>query len=275
VASVGASVEVHEIESTVINRFRQSRPINTLTWWKDLKFLRHFFKFCVDQKWTSENPASRVSMPKNVKPGDTEPYTRDEVARILAACDVIGRSAYERLRGRALVLLLRYTALRIGDVATLAKDRIRNGEIYLMTTKTGKVVKLPLIEELRRALEVLPTPKNANGKSKYFFWNGVGVDRTVIRSAEKTLRAVFDASGVKRAHCHRFRHTLATELLENGATLEDVSEILGNSPAVVRKHYAKWTVGRQARITTLMRSVFDTQKIHKDNVVATYFESVN
>ncbi|HXA65841.1 MAG TPA: tyrosine-type recombinase/integrase [Bryobacteraceae bacterium] len=52
---------------------------------------------------------------------------------------------------------------------------------------------------------------------------------------------MFKASGVDGAHAHRFRHTLATKLLEAGESLEDVAEILGNSPNIIRKHYAKWS----------------------------------
>ena len=66
---------------------------------------------------------------------------------------------------------------------------------------------------------------------------------------------MFKKSGVKRAHAHKFRHTLATELLGQGATCEDVADILGNSPAIIRKHYAKWTAARQARIDSLMEAV--------------------
>jgi hypothetical protein len=110
-------------------------------------------------------------MPKNIQPTDKEPYTRNDVIKILAACDAIGHYGYERLRARAMVLLLRYT--------------------------------------------------------------------------------------------HRFRHTLATELLEAGGSLEDVAEVLGNSPNIIRKHYAKWSRLRQERISTLMRTVFDTPLIHE------------
>ena len=55
------------------------------------------------------------------------------------------------------------------------------------------------------------------------------------------------------------RHTLATELLENGWTYEDVAEVLGNSAAIVRKHYAKWSKGRQSRLTQMLESVFSVQ----------------
>jgi integrase len=80
----------------------------------------------------------------------------------------------------------------------------------------------------------------------------------VVGIAERTLSAIFKKSGVKNAHAHRFRHTLATRLLEQGATFEQVADILGNSPAVVRKHYGKWSKGRQDNIDRLMLAHFKT-----------------
>ncbi len=71
----------------------------------------------------------------------------------------------------------------------------------------------------------------------------------------RLLRAVFKAAGVQGAHAHRFRHTLATELLGRGASYEDVADILGNSPEIVRKHYGKWSAARQSRIDELMNHV--------------------
>ena len=43
-----------------------------------------------------------------------------------------------------------------------------------------------------------------------------------------------------------------------GATFEQAADILGNSPAVVRKHYGKWSKGRQEKIDRLMFSHFKT-----------------
>ena len=77
------------------------------------------------------------------------------------------------------------------------------------------------------------------------------------------MGTVFKRSGVKNAHAHRFRDTLATRLLENGATFEEVADILGNSPAVVRKHYGKWSKGRQANIDRLMLGHFATLNTDK------------
>ena len=129
---------VDQIDLESLNAFRGARELSVRTWTKELEILRHFFRFCLDNEWILRNWAEKVHMPKNLKPADREPYQPNEVARIIAACDVIGRGAYERLRARAMVLLLRYTALRISDVAMLERNRIRDGEIFVRTTKNGK-----------------------------------------------------------------------------------------------------------------------------------------
>ena len=70
------------------------------------------------------------------------------------------------------------------------------------------------------------------------------------------MATVYEASEVPRACSYRFRHTLATELLEMGATFEEVGDILGDSPEIIRKHYAKWSAGRQARISDLLQRLW-------------------
>ncbi|MCP5111731.1 MAG: tyrosine-type recombinase/integrase, partial [bacterium] len=241
------------VDLETITAFRTSRKISARTWIKELEILRHFFRYCLDNEWTARNWAQKVPIPKNLKPADREPYSVNDVVKILAACETMGRQPYERLRARAMVLALRYTALRISDVALLAKDRIRRGEIYLRTLKNGKVVKLPVHPDLQAALDALPVPRGADGPGcPYFFWSGHGTARSMIRDATRTLAAVYKASGVPGACSHRFRHTLATEVLELGGTLEQAADILGDSVAVVRKHYAKWSAGRQASINELV-----------------------
>ena len=128
---------------------------------------------------------------------DKEPYKPNDIIKILAACDAIGQRPYERLRARAMTLLLRYTALRIGDVATLARDRVRDGEIYLRTMKNGKVVKLPVHAELQAALDASRADRTT-GESKYFFWSGNGTTRSMIRDATRTM-----ASGLQDVWCRR------------------------------------------------------------------------
>ncbi|MGP8247083.1 MAG: tyrosine-type recombinase/integrase [Bryobacteraceae bacterium] len=200
--------------------------------------------------------------------------TLQEESEILAACDQIGggkynRSGarYEQLRARGMIMLLRHTALRVSDVCTLRKDAVswdsekNTWRVFLYTQKTGDPVFLPIPESMKLVLDALPAPRNAPQDYAYYFWNGQSSRRALVGIAERTLSAVFRKSGVKDAHAHHYRHTLATRLLEQGATFEEVADILGNSPEVVRKHYGKWSKGRQANIDRPMMAHFQTAAV--------------
>jgi site-specific recombinase XerD len=260
-----------DVSVEVLEDFRHSRIISLVTWSVELQTLRTFFSYCVSRKWITTNPASELKAPRNLKPNDVVPYTLQEESQILTACERIGggkynRSGerYEQLRARAMIMLLRATALRVSDVSTLQKDAVSwdqessTWRVRLRTQKSGEPVYLPIPEELKLILDALPLPRNAAQDCAYFFWNGQTSRRAVVGIAERTLAAVFKKSGVKSAHAHRFRHTLATRLLAEGATFEQVADILGNTPGVVRKHYGKWSKGRQANIDRLMFAHFKT-----------------
>ena len=250
---------ISELTADSLDTFRAGRALKPITSSKELQLLRQFCGFCKDRRWAADNVAARIKSPRNIKPNDVEPFTAAEVTEIIKACDVIGRTSYERRRAKVMVLALRYTALRIGDVAMLARDRISEAanrwRIFLRTEKSGKPVFLPIPGELKDALDALPLPRGADRECRYFLWNGTTSERAMKGIAERTLAAVFKKSGVPKAHAHRFRHTLATELLGRGASFEDVADILGNSPEIVRKHYAKWSPARHARIDELMEKV--------------------
>jgi integrase len=66
---------------------------------------------------------------------------------------------------------------------------------------------------------------------------------------------VFRKAKIAGAHAHRFRHTLATDILARGGTMADVAGVLGISEHIARRHYAKWSAARQERIATIVRAV--------------------
>jgi len=259
--------DLSELKLESLDAFRAGRKLGPLATLRELGRLRYFFKFCLKRKWLTENPAAESEAPRNIRPTEVVPYEAAEVAAMLAAAEGLGKTSYERLRARALILVLRYTGLRITDAITLERERINDSQLLLHTHKTGGLVFMPIPEELQKALDSLPCPRGTVGESRYFFWNGSMSKRAVKGTAERTLAAVFKASGIKGAHAHRFRHTLATDILVKGGTEQDVADILGISPAIVRKHYAKWSQARQRRITDLMRSVYSgTYKVRDQNV---------
>src|SRR5258705_11881890 len=106
-----------------------------------------------------------MKSPRNIKPNEVVPYTLTEESKILAACEGFGGGRnpnggvpYERLRARALVQVLRHTALRVSDVCTLRKDAISLDSdksmwrVLLRTQKTGDPVYLPIPDALKLAL---------------------------------------------------------------------------------------------------------------------------
>ena len=265
---------VADVTTDALEEFRGTRSIGKVTWKVERQMLITFLHFCVSRKWISINPAKELKAPRNLKPNEVVPYTLQEESKILAACDQIGggkyhRSGarYEQLRAWAMIMLLRHTALRVSDVCTLRKDAVswdpekNTWRVFLYTQKTGDPVFLPIPESVKLVLDALPLPRNAAQACSYYFWNGQTSRRAVVGIAERTLSAVFKKSGVKGAHAHRYRHTLATRLLEQGATFEQVADILGNSPEVVRKHYGKWSKGRQANIDRLMFAHFESAAV--------------
>ena len=82
--------------------------------------------------------------------------------------------------------------------------------------------------------------------------------RSLVKGAWRTLAAVFRLSGVAGAHPHRFRHSLASELIAKGGTIQEVGAILGDSPVTIGRYYAKWTPEYQARQDVLIRKIHGT-----------------
>jgi site-specific recombinase XerD len=238
-----------------LDAYRSTRKLKALTWSKELQLLRTFFEFCRKRKWSEENPARDMDMPSNPKPRPREPYTVEEIGRIVSACDTFGKAHYERLRARAMILLMRYYGLRVSDVATLRRDRVRATEIFLHALKNGASIWLPLYPDVKFALEAVPPTMGAPDGCPYVFWTGLGDRDGHIRTVIGTLHAVFKKSGVEGASAHRFRHTLATEVLVKGGSIEDAANVLGDSPNIIRKHYAKWSPAYQQRTVDLFHRI--------------------
>jgi site-specific recombinase XerD len=245
---------IHLVDLTLerLDGLRDWRQLAPLTWSRELEILRHFYRFAMRRKWCRENVAAEMDGPKNPPlVRERMPFSPAELVSILAAAGQYGDSAYSRLRARALVLILRHTALRLGDAVQLRRDAIQDGRLVVITEKKKRKVSIRLCAELRQALEMLPLPIGAAADCPYFLWNG-NSRNTAVKDAGRMLAKIFKRAGVESGHAHRFRHTLAAEILSKGGTAEEVATFLGDSPAVVRDHYAKWTTDRQDRLDELV-----------------------
>jgi hypothetical protein len=61
----------------------------------------------------------------------------------------------------------------------------------------------------------------------------------------------------------RFRATFARVLLQNGVEVQDVADLIGDTPAVLIKHYARWMPERQLRLTKILQKAFADKKQSK------------
>ena len=225
-------------------------------WTKDVELLCQFFGFCQDRGWIVGNPAKFLRIPK-IEANEVVPYTRNEIVRIIAACDKFGRTNYERRRAHAMVLVMRYAGLRISDVVTLSRDHLKGNRLEKRAIKNNKWIRVELATAVLDAFDRLPPPKGAPmGNKRLFFSDATGL-RTLVKAAWRTMSA-FKRSGVENAHPHRFRHTLASELLGEGGSIEKVAGILGDNPATISRYYAKWTPEFQSGQDALIRKIHVT-----------------
>lgn len=251
-------IYVDRVNVETLDRYAKWRSKERWAWIKEIELLRQFFEFCRDREWTTKNPARALKRPRLQEANHVVPYNQKEITKILFACEGIGKSKYERLRARAMTLLMRHAGLRISDVVTLSRDHIQGVYLVKQAVKNGRRIQVELQPDVLNALAAVPHPKAATADSKMFFAGEGSSTRSLVKGAWRTMAAVFARSGVEKAHPHRFRHTLASELLGKGATYEEIAAILGDSPAIVRRHYAKWTTEYQSRQDDLIRKIHVT-----------------
>jgi site-specific recombinase XerD len=226
---------------------------------KRIEYVRAFFRFCHQSGWVETNPAHVVKPPLADDKG-VETFTEEEVDRMLATADSFNTrgkfGAGNRRRIRAMILLLRYSGLRISDAAVLARDRLAGDKLSVRTVKTGTEVWCPLPNKAAAALSASPSDN-----SKYFFWNGACRPTSTVKVWECTFQRVFELAKIPRhkAFIHNFRHSFATDLLTRGIPIEDVAILLGNSVKIVEKHYAHLVKARRERLEQRVRKLWSAE----------------
>lgn len=222
-----------ELDLNQLRKFRALWRDGNFAALKKLGRLIALFAFAQESGWVADNPARNIKKPKITVP-PTLPFSQQEMIAILAACAQLAEPSARRVR--ALVLLLRYSGMRIGDGATCPVDRLTGDRLFLYTQKTGVPVNVKLPPFVVEALQTMQKIS-----SQYFFWTGEGSKETVAGNWRRTLRGVFESARIVHGHPHRFRDTFAVELLLDGVPLERVSVLLGHSSIrVTEKHDAPW-----------------------------------
>jgi site-specific recombinase XerD len=223
---------------------------------KRFEYVRAFFRFCALSGWLIVNPALAVKMPRS-NPVHIETFDPEDIDRLLDAADrfrIAGTlGAGIRPRIRAMILLLRYSGLRISDATVLARSSLKGDVLKLRTIKTNANIWCPLPPRVIEALTNTP-----NGNPDYFFWNGRSMATSAVKVWEHTFTRVFEMAEIPddKRFIHNFRHTFATDLLARGVPIEDVALLLGNSVKIVEKHYSHFVRARQERLQERVRTLW-------------------
>jgi integrase/recombinase XerC len=206
---------------------------------RKLSALRTFYRFCQKTGRAAVNPADRLRNPKVPKrlPDVLRP---EEVSAVLEATDGEGPLA---LRNRAMLELLYSSGLRVSELTGMDVDRVDlRGSSVRVIGKGNKERQVPIgrpaAAALRRWLEARAGLPKAIGQAALFV--GLSGRRFGDRQVRSVLRDAALKSGLgRRAHPHLLRHCFATHLLENGADLRSIQEMLGHASLSTTQRYTQ------------------------------------
>ncbi len=203
---------------------------------------RNFFKFLENEGLISANPTENIESPKiSRKLPDFLSYV--EVEMLLNKPDVSKKIG---LRDKAILEIMYSSGLRVSEVINLELNNINFDESFLNVF--GKGSKERIIPIGKIALKWLGKyilegrPYFANNKSKYFvFLNTKG-----YKMSRMAIWLIVDkyaklANIKKKVHPHTLRHTFATHLLEGGADIRVIQELLGHSDISTTQIYTHIT----------------------------------
>lgn len=245
-----------------------------------------FFNFCMEQGWLKENPAKKIKkVPRQQEA--TLPFTREQYdALIEATYHYDGRGkrwngeTTNSRRTRTYLNMLRWSGLRAGDGACMAKTSLRDDDSLVLNQekvkgKNSAPVCVLLPHEV--AQELRSVPPSSVTHPDYFFWSCRSKRKSEVSNWEKTFAKVLDKAvelapklfldtngDRKPAHLHMLRDTFAVEYLLAGMGLEEVSRLLGHSSVrVTQEHYAPWVLERQQRLAANQRAAWESMGLHQ------------
>lgn len=153
---------------------------------------------------------------------------------------------------RAIIELMRWTGLRIGDALMCANARIQ-GNCFSLTTQKGRSALTVLIpDHVIAALNALPSRTDVH--LDYFFWSGNFKHKSLTGRWQRKLERLNDYLSIvkddgtpMKFHSHQLRDTFAVTQLLSGTSMHDLSKMLAHkSVKITEKNYSPWVPERQA-----------------------------
>jgi integrase/recombinase XerD len=215
---------------------RRSIKASSIT--RKISSIHSFHKYLTNENLIDRDVSEKIKKPKTEK---TLPVVLNSVE-----ITVIIQLTYENdepltLRNRALIELAYGSGLRVSELLGLSlSDLHLNKALVSVVGKGNKERIVPLGEEAVIALRdyiVKARPKLRPKTQNVLFVNKFGESLSRI-GFYKVVQALADKAKInKKISPHTFRHSFATHLLENGANLRSVQELLGHEDIITTEHY--------------------------------------
>jgi len=224
---------------------------------RKLASMRSFFAYCQREGWITVNPGKPLRSPKR---GRTLPrfLTGDEIARLLAAPRP---GAPGGLRDHAILELMYSAGVRVRELVDLDESDLdlasgtvrvrgkgRRERLGIVGSHARKALQAWLAARARARPTTRPAVRPAAGATREsrrpLFTNKLG-GRLSVRGVARLLEKHLAAAGLtRRASPHTLRHSFATHLLDAGADIRSVQELLGHKSLVTTQVYTHVTTSR-------------------------------
>jgi integrase/recombinase XerC len=196
--------------------------------------VRAFFEDAARRELITANPARGVAQPKRPQ-SLPKALPSGPLGQLL---DALGGESPLELRDRAMIELLYATGIRVSELAAMTTREIGESAFVRVTGKGSKQRVVPLSRQARRAVAewldegriALATPES--GDSLWLGARGGPLDARGIRRVVKRKVGTFP---------HALRHSFATHMLEGGADLRTVQELLGHVDLATTQLYTSIT----------------------------------
>jgi integrase/recombinase XerC len=204
---------------------RRAEGIGNASAARELSALRGFLRFVAD-----EGAAIPVLRGPRVKPGIPRPISPDEAVALAGDVSDAAREPWIGARDWAVLLLLYGAGLRISEALGLSGAHLPLSEVLRVTGKRGKTRMVPLLPQVREAIEtylkLCPYPV---GRDEPVFRGARGgpLSPAIIRAGVRGARVRLGLP--ERTTPHALRHSFATHLLGRGADLRSLQELLGHA----------------------------------------------
>lgn len=209
---------------------------------RKLAALRSFFRHLVREGKLTKNPTRLVSTPRL----DKKIPARLEVIEVSKFLDGPDLSTPLGRRDRALLELVYATGLRVGELVGLDRAMVDRDEMLVRVLGKGGKERIvpfgePAAEALERYLKDRAVLVRRGPGTDALFLNARG-DRLTARSVHRMVRKYLNQAALHSGLSpHSLRHAFATHLLERGADLRSIQELLGHSSLSTTQKYTHLT----------------------------------